>query len=146
MENTQNQTQGADRLLDKAIADLVADMQSREIGAIIWDNSTAGFQYLPEVTLEEDGKSKVVRVTGLYRYAGNLYLIEEDESGVSVDNFYDKDSEVRPTVVTLTEDMAAKVLGDPRDAKGYTTEGSLEDWVVVADDYYQALTEYNPPM
>ena len=144
MENTQNQ--GSSQLLEKAIGDLMTDMASREIGAIIWDNSTAGFHYLPEVTVEEDGKKRVARVTGMYRYDGRLYLIEEDVAGVDIDRFYDKDSEVKPTVVTLTEDMASRVLGDPRSEKGYTTEGSLEAWVVVADDYYEALTEYNPPL
>ncbi|MBD5204377.1 MAG: hypothetical protein HDS82_05845 [Bacteroidales bacterium] len=144
MENTQNQ--GSSQLLEKAIGDLMTDMASREIGAIIWDNSTAGFHYLPEVTVEENGKKRVARVTGMYRYDGRLYLIEEDVAGVDIDRFYDKDSEVKPTVVTLTEDMASRVLGDPRSEKGYTTEGSLEEWVVVADDYYEALTEYNPPL
>ncbi len=142
MENTQNK----ESLLGKALQDLIADMKSREIGAIIWDVPSAGFQYLPEVTVEDNGKSRVARITGLYRYDGVLYLIEEDAAGVSVDNYYDKDSEVKPVVVTLTEDVARKDLGDPRSEKGYTTQGSLEEWVVVADDYYQALTEYNPPM
>lgn len=142
MENTQN----TPALLDKALEALIDDMKSREIGAIIWDLSQVGFQYLPEVTLSEDGKSRVARITGLYRYDGKLYLIEEDAANVSVDDYYVRDNEVKPSVVTLSEDVAAKELGDPRSEKGYTTEGSLEEWIVVADDYYQALTEYNPPM
>lgn len=142
MENTQN----TDSLLGKARQDLIADMKSREIGALIWDVASAGFRFIPEVTVEEGGKSRVARVAGLYRYDDVLYLIEEDASGVSVDDYYDKDSEVKPVVVTLTEDKARMELGDPRTKKGYVTEGTLEEWLAVADDYYQALTEYNPPM
>lgn len=147
MDNTQNYSESGAELLDKACQDLIKDMQNREIGAIIWDLSTVGFHYIPEVRVSDaGGKEKVVRVTGLYRYDGVLYLIEEDASGVNVDNYYNPDSEVKPTVVILTEDVAAKDLGSPVNGKGYTTEGSIEEWLAVADCYFEALAEYNPPM
>ena len=147
MNNTQNYSESGAQLLDKARQDLIADMKSREIGAVIWDLSTVGFHYIPEVRITDaDGKEKVVRVAGLYRYDGVLYLIEEDAAGVNVDNYYDPDSEVKPTVVTLTEDMAVKDLGSPENNKGYTTAGSMEEWLAVADCYFEALAEYNPPM
>lgn len=148
MENTKNYSQAAGELLAKAKQDLIADMKSRGIGAIIWDVSTAGFQYIPEIlhVSEDKNKTRVARITGLYRYDDTLYLIEEDRSGVSVDGFYNADNEVRPSVVTLTEDMARKDLGDPEAVKGYTTQGSVEEWLSIADCYFQALSEYNPPV
>lgn len=147
MESTQKYSESGTQLLDKARQDLINDMKSREIGAIVWDLSSVGFHYIPEVRVaDKDGKERVVRVTGLYRYDGVLYLIEEDASGVSVDDYYNPDSEVKPSVVTLTEDMAGRDLGDPQGKEGFTTEGSIEEWLVVADCYFEALAEDNPPM
>lgn len=130
MENTQ-------QLLQKARQDLIDDMKARNIGAIIWDNSTAGFQYLPVATL---GPAHVVNITGLYRNDDTLYLIEEDNPRADIDDYYDHDTEVKPTVVCLTESVARGDLGDPL-ADGYTTEASIEEWLAIADCYFQALAE-----
>lgn len=142
MENTQNQASAVNPLLNRAQQDLIEDMKSREIGAIIWDLSTVGFRFIPEVTLGD----KTERVAGLYRCDDTLYLIEEDNAEVDIDNFYNKDTEIKPSVVTLTEDMARKDFGDPTSLKGFSTKGSLEEWLAIADCYFQALTEDNPPM
>lgn len=130
-------------LLGKAKQDMMADMEAKEIGAILWDNSTAGFDYIPEIVLSDDDEEnpEVSRVMGLYRFDGVLYLIEEDKAKVDFDAFYDKDTEVKPTVVTLTEVIAQKVLGDPRKEPGYTTDGTLEEWLGIADCYFEALDE-----
>lgn len=135
---------GSPDLLAKAKADLAEDMKSRDLGAVIWDNATADFHYLPEITLPpgKDGEPRTARVMGIYRYGDELYLIEEDLAGVKMTDFYDKDSEVRPTVVTLSSDIAVKDLGDPEGRKGFTSyEGDLEEWLAIADCYYQALAE-----
>lgn len=145
MENANNKKADTD-LLAKAKSDLIADMKERGFAAVIWDLSTAGFQYIPEILLSAPGKPVVMRVTGLYRYNGVLYLIEEHDAGVSVNEFYDRDSEVKPSVVTLTDDSAREALGDPENKPGYTTVGTLEEWLNIADAYFQALSEHNPPM
>lgn len=128
-------------LFAKAKQDLIDDMKERNIGAILWDNATAGFEQLPEVDLggEESAEPDVSRVMGLYRYNGMLYLIEEDKAHVDFNDFYDEETEIKPSVVTLTETVARKDLGDPTEEKGYTTEGSLEEWLVIADCYFEAL-------
>lgn len=131
-------------LLAKAKGDLMENMQQRGIGAIVWDNSTAGFHYIPAVVVKDPkdpGKNETVTISGLYRYDGELYLLEEDSAPVSVDQLYNHDTEVKPTVVTLTEETAEKELGDPKNAKGFTTEGSLEEWLTIADCYFEALAE-----
>lgn len=129
-------------LLGKAKGDLMDNMEQRGIAAILWDVEEAGFHYIPEVSLpdstEEDPKS--ARVTGLYKYGGDLYLILET-AGVNLEEFYNPDNEVRPTVVTLSSDLAAKYLGDPKDDAGYDNEGDLEEWLAVADCYFEALAE-----
>ena len=132
---------GNNNLLERAIADLMADMKERGIGAIIWDNSTAGFHFIPEVDLagEDSAEPDVRRVTGLYAYGDRLYIIEEDASGVSVDSYYNPDTEVKPSVVTLSIDRAIRELGDPADKPGYTLDGTLEEWLAIADCYYEAL-------
>lgn len=143
MENdTRNQVE-SQALFAEAKKKIIEDMATREIGAIIWDNSTAGFHQIPEIEhiSTRTGKERVARITGLYAYKDTLYLIEEDRAGVSVDNFYNHNTEVKPTVVTLTEDMAVKSLGDPDEERGYTRQGTLEEWLVITDCYFEALTE-----
>lgn len=142
METTKDQTP-EQTLFTQAKESLLNDMQARGLGAIIWDISTAGFHQIPEIVhvSDKDGKERVARIQGLYAYDGDLYLIEEDRAHVSIDSFYNHDTEVKPTVVTLTKDMAKESLGDPLDEKGYTTQGSLEEWTVIADCYFEALAE-----
>ncbi len=132
-------------LFAKARKDLGDDMQSRGIGAIIWDNSQAGFHYLPVVTAADSkpGDTPVV-VQGMYLYDGVVYLMEEGICPVSVDNLYDPDTEVKPAVVTLDANDAQRMLGDPSGSKGYTTEGTLEEWLAIADCYYEALNLTDP--
>lgn len=130
-------------LLGKAQQDLIADMKERNIGAILWDNATAGFQYIPEIDLAQDDAEEpdCSRIMGLYRYDDELYLIEEDKSKVDFNRFYNPDTEVKPSVVTLTESVARGDLGDPTKEPGYTTDGSLEEWLAIADCYFEALNE-----
>lgn len=130
-------------LLAKAKNDLMENMKDKDIAAIIWDVSEAGFPYIPEISLPDSTEEdpKVARVTGLYAYNGTLYLIEEDVADINFDDFYDPDSEVKPVVVTLTPDLANKYLGNPEKEKGYTPDGDLEEWLAIADCYFQALEE-----
>ena len=129
-------------LLDKAKADLRANMTERGIAAIIWDVEEAGFHYIPEVSLPDSTEEdpKVARVTGLYAYDNDLYLILET-ADLDLEEFYNPDTEVRPTVVTLSSDLAAKYLGDPKGNEGYDNAGDLEEWLAVADCYFEALAE-----
>ena len=129
-------------LLQDAKINLMANMKERGIAAIIWDVEEAGFHYIPEVDLPDSTEEnpKVTRVTGLYAYDGDLYLILET-AGIDLEEFYNPDTEVRPTVVTLSSDLAAKYLGDPKDQEGYDTEGDLEEWLAVADCYFEAIQE-----
>lgn len=128
-------------LLKKAKTDIQANMEQRGIAAIVWDVEEAGFHYIPEVSLSDDEENpEVERVTGLYSYKGELYLILES-ADVNLEEFYNPDTEVRPTVVTLSSDLASKYLGDPKDAKGYDPDGDLEEWLAVADCYFEALAE-----
>ncbi len=137
MENTD--------LFGRAKQDLYDDMEARGIGAILWDNATAGFDYIPEINLADDDAEMpdTSRIMGLYAYNGVVYLIEEDKAHVNIDSLYNPDTEVKPTVVTLTPDTALKVLGNPTKEPGYTDDGSLEEWLAIADCYYQALNEEN---
>lgn len=130
-------------LFAEAKKSILNDMKARGLGAIIWDNSTAGFHQIPEIdhVSTKTGKERVARIQGLYSYNDNLYLIEEDRAHVNIDNFYDHNTEVKPTVVTLSETMAKESLGDPDDEKGFTTQGTLEEWTVIADCYFEALAE-----
>ncbi|MDE7381536.1 MAG: hypothetical protein K2N03_05350 [Muribaculaceae bacterium] len=135
-------------LLQKAKEDLAENMQERGIGAMIWDLSTAGFPYLPELEIPsdmEDEEPQTVGVTGLYNYKGTLYLIEEGISGVDINNLYNPDTEAKPTIVTLTEDSAEKTLGNPANRKGFNPGGNLEEWLAIADCYFQALSEQFQP-
>ncbi len=139
MENTANNTpEAVEALLAQAKSNLMADMRNRDIAAIIWDNATAGFHYLPVATTAE---GKVVNVSGLYAYGDDLYLIEEDCPKANIDHFYDQDSQVRPTVVTLTPSVAARDFGTPDAAEGFILTASLEEWLAIADCYFEALAE-----
>lgn len=135
-------TSSSDLLL-KAKAQMSEDMKAREIGAIIWSVPDADFHYIPEIVVTDrrTGATRTARVTGLYRSNGALYAIEEDVAGVSVDQFYRHGIEVPPAVVTLSESKAAEQLGTPTEGKGYTTDGTLEEWVAIADCYFEALNE-----
>ena len=136
-------TDSARELFTNAKEALLDDMKQKGIGAILWDNATAGFHYIPEIVHRSDEKNKVrvARIEGIYRFSGQLYLIEEDRAPVSVSKLYDPDTEVKPTVVTLSEDSAMRTLGNPEKVKGYTQQGSLEEWLAIADCYYEALNE-----
>ncbi len=138
MENTNNNVSA---LLAQAKENLKKNMQDRNMAAIIWDLASAGFHYIPSVTL--DG-GKVLRVTGLYISGDSLYLIDEECKRANIDNFYDPDTEVKPTVVCLTPNVASGDLGEPTEADGFTQAGSVEEWLVVADCYFEALNEKSP--
>ena len=141
MENTNKQSTAAFADAKQA---MLEDMKERGIGAVIWDNATAGFHFLPEVVChskKEPGKTRVAQVMGVYRYKDVLYLIEEDRAPIKFKDFWNPDTEAAPTVVTLTEDIAIKDLGDPEAVKGYTVQGTLEEWTAIADCYFEALAE-----
>lgn len=129
-------------LIGKAKNDLMANMAQRGIAAILWDVNEAGFHFIPEVELPDSTEEdpKVARVTGLYSYGKELYLILET-ADVDFNEFYDNDTEVAPTVVTLSTDLAGKYLGDPEGREGYDPDGDLEEWLAVADCYFEALAE-----
>lgn len=128
--------------LGNAKIDLMADMASRGIAAILWDVNEAGFHYIPEVELPDSTEEnpRVARVSGLYAYKNELYLILET-ADVKMDEFYNPDTEVAPTVVTLSADLASKYLGDPEGVKGFDPYGDLEEWLAVADCYFEAVAE-----
>lgn len=54
---------------------------------------------------------------------------------------YTPDVDVPPVVVTLSEKKAEEVLGDPTERRGFTTEGTVEEWTVIADCYFETLAE-----
>ncbi len=139
MENTQTTDVAA--LIAQAKGKLADDMKEREIGAILWNNSTAGFHYIPEIVINDGKESKTVRIMGLYNYEGKLYAVEEGTAPAHLTNFYTEGIEVPPVVVTLSEDLAVKELGIPLEKNGYTTQGSSEEWLVIADCYFEALNE-----
>lgn len=131
-------------LLQKAKDQLAADLLQRGYGAVLWDLATAGFHFIPEISLTTERGSQTVRVTGVYAYDGHIYAIEEDKAGVNTDQFYTPGVDVPPVVVTLTTDKAdkaAEVLGDPTKRPGFTTEGSTAEWLSIADAYFEALKE-----
>jgi len=131
----ENKDKSSEALIGKAISQLREDMKSREIAAILWDNSTAGFHYIPEVSLAT-GDSKdpeTVRIMGLYSYDGTLYLIEEGMAPVELTDFYTDGVQVPPVVVTLTEDSAREYIGNPRGKKGFIIDATNEEWLTIAD-------------
>lgn len=131
------------RLLEKAMEKMTEDMKARGIGAVIWNIPEAGFHYIPEIVVSSSDGSpeRTARITGLYVFGGTVYAIEEDKSGVSTDSFYRPGVDVRPVVVTLSETKAGELFGVPSEEKGFTTQGTLEEWVAVADCYFEALAE-----
>lgn len=137
MENTSTNATVA-TLLEKAKVQMAEDMKTREIGAIIWSLPAAGFHFMPEIKLPD---GKVVRVTGLYHYNGELFAIEEDVAGVSVNQFYNKGIDVPPMVVTLSESKAGELFGNPEMRRGFTSGGNLDEWLTIADCYFEALRE-----
>lgn len=144
MKKTDDAMQAATALLDKAKHEIYENMEARGFAAVIWDLSNAGFHYIPEIFIRPatgKGKTDVVRIAGLYAYDGTLYAIEEDNPAVDFNKFYNPDDEVRPVVVTLTTDSAASRLGDPRQGAGFTTKGSVEEWIAIGDCYFEALAE-----
>lgn len=141
MENTQENRLAALALLAKAKGELMDDMKERGIAAVLWNNSSSGFHYIPEIyerPSENENHGEVCPVIGLYVHGNDLYAIEEC-SKVNLNDFYNRDSEVAPTIVTLTEDSAAKYLGDPSDRPGFTTSGSIAEWLTIADCYFEAI-------
>lgn len=126
----------------EAKQNIILDMANQQIGAIIWNNDTAGFHFIPEVMLSDENDDPVtVKITGLYAYKDKLYLIKQGNLKAKISNFYTQGVEVPPTVVTLDENKAVKALGDPTATKGFTTEGTTEEWLAIADCYFEALAE-----
>lgn len=130
-------------MLEKAKHQLIEDMKSREIGAIIWSIPDAGFHFIPEIVVTDprDGSTRVARVSGLYHHNNKLYAIEEGLTNLTVNHFYRHGIDVPPIVVTLTESKADEEIGIPSESKGFTTQGSLEEWAAIADCYFEALRE-----
>lgn len=141
MKDTRDYRHAAAELLSQVRRDLAADMEARGLGAVIWDNATAGFHFVPEVTLRtaDGATTRVARITGIRCAGGSPWLIEEARAGADMGRYYDRYNEMRPTVVTLTADVAGRELGDPSEGRGYTRQGSLEEWLAVADCYFGAL-------
>ena len=132
MENTSEKD-----LLSQAKNNLMENMLGRGIGAIIWDNASAGFHYLPMATTPNG----VVNVSGIYVYDDVLYLLDEKNPKANMDLYYNKDTEVRPSIICLSPNVAPDYLGDPRSESGFTTEASMEEWLAIADCYFEALGE-----
>lgn len=128
-------------LLEKAKNELAADMKEREIAAILWDNGQAGFHFIPEITVPTEKGERTVRVTGLYSHDGNLYALEEGFPRFELKHFFTEGIDVPPVVVTLTEDMAADILGTPSEKEGFTQSGNMQEWLTIADCYFEALNE-----
>lgn len=122
----------------KAVQSIADNMAGKNIGAIIWDLSSAGFHYIPMATSES---GQAIRVAGIYRYGDRLYLIDESNPRANMDLYYDRDTEVRPVVICLSPSVAPSDLGDPERSSGFTTQASDEEWVVIADCYLEALNE-----
>ncbi len=133
----------SDRLVADAKEQLAEDMKQRGYAAIIWNNATADFHYIPEIVVGhlKNGSDIVVRVTGLLADGDKLYAIEEGAPGADISNYYNAETDVAPVVVTLTAKTAARMLGDPADSDKFTTAGSNEEWLVIADCYFEALNE-----
>ncbi len=141
MKDTERAATQADALVSKAKRQLIDDMEAREISAIIWDNHTAGFHYVPEIVTgtDKDGNDVVCRVTGLYAFGDNLYAIEENAKGTDMADYYRHGVDVPPTVVTLGKDLAARELGNPVDNPDFTLKGTNPEWLAIADCYFEAL-------
>lgn len=133
----------SDRLVADAKEQLAEDMKQRGFAAIIWNNATADFHYIPEIVTghRKDGSDIVARVTGLMADGDKLYAIEEGAHGADMSNYYNADTDVEPVAVTLPAKTAAGMLGDPAYSDKFTTAGSNEEWLVIADCYFEALNE-----
>lgn len=130
-------------LFEQAKADICADMKSRDIGAILWDNDRAGFHFPPAVKLQyPDSKTSVWTIQGIYRIEDSIFLMS-DKTEVNVNKYYEPGIEEPPSVVTLTQSQALKQLGDPTEARGYTRQGSIQEWLTIADCYFEALALNN---
>lgn len=142
MKDTSN-IDRSDALVADAKGKIAANMLDCGIGAIIWDLGRAGFHYIPELIVGTDKKDEptVVRVTGLYAYDGRLYAIEEGTHDTAMRDYFKRGEDVPPVVVTLTPSAAAGDFGDPSGKKGFTEKGTNEEWLVVADCYFEALSE-----
>lgn len=133
----------AQALFERAKQDIAADMKSRDIGVILWDNARAGFHYPPVVSVSDsDGHTKVWEIHGIYRVDETLYLIGPG-AAVTVDRYYTKGVDTPPAVVTLNEDRAMRELGIPNMGRGYTRQGDVQEWLTIADCYFEALTLAN---
>lgn len=129
-------------LFARAKAALAADMKARGIGMILWDNAQTNFHYLPTVVERKGAKADVLPVMGLYLYDGSVWLIEDvDDTPVKIDDFYNPATEVRPVAVTLSLHDAAERIGNPAGRPGLADGGSLEEWMAIADCYFQALND-----
>lgn len=137
MKNAQEVT----ALINEGKSQIIEDMKERGYGAILWNNSTAGFHFIPEIVVTDTDRSRTMRIMGLYHCDGVLYAIEEGKAPVHLTDFYTEGVEVPPVVVTLTEDMARTELGIPSESRGYTTQGTPEEWLAIADCYFEALNE-----
>lgn len=134
----------AEALFAQARMDIAADMKSRGIGAIIWDTTSTQFHYLPVISLDKNtGERENVNIMGIYRVGEALFLIEQGKADVSISNYYEAGVEERPVVVTLTEAQAEQQLGSPNPERGFTADGGVEEWLTVADCYFEALTLNN---
>lgn len=141
--NTNQNLEDARLLFEQAKADICEDMKTRDIGAIFWNNDRAGFHFPPEVKLEnQNEKPDVWRIQGIYRIEDSLFLMS-DKADINTDNYYNPDAEIPPTVVTLTPEQALKELGVPTQARGYTQQGSIREWLSIADCYFEALSLNN---
>ena len=54
MKKTQELAAQVSQLFASAKKELLANMEQKGIGAIIWDNATAGFHYIPEIIHRSD--------------------------------------------------------------------------------------------
>lgn len=142
MKNIEQYRLQATELFSRAKADMAADLKARGIGMIIWDNAQTNFHFLPVVTIKaSDGKAEVLPVMGLYLYDGTAYLIVDHDSPVRIGDFYTRGIETRPVAVTLDTADAVARIGNPAGKPGLTTAGSLEEWLNIADCYFQALND-----
>ncbi|MCM1005404.1 MAG: hypothetical protein NC402_03810 [Prevotella sp.] len=133
----------AKALFEQAKEDLLLDMKARDIGAILWDNEQCGFHFPPEVTVtNSDGKSDAWTIHGMYRVDETLYLIGPG-APIGVENYYKRGVQTKPCAVTLTEDQATRTIGIPNEGRGYTTQGSVQQWLTCTDCYFKALDLLN---
>lgn len=128
--------------LEQTKSKLVENMNAHQIAAIIWNPEDTRFQPIPEiVTSNNNGNPESVRITGMYCYDGKLYAIVEGADKTDMEYFYRPGIDVPPQVVTLTEDKAHELFGNPAGKEGFTTAGTLVEWALIAVCYVDAITE-----